>query len=135
MSLNSAASRYEIISPKKAGSYSIQGAKATDIEWRVAKALDTLDIPYIFQYELFGGHSKRGGVVVDFLAITAPLSTPIWVQGEYWHQSRQKTVDDYQMAIVAHYNRGQLAEAVVLWGAELQTDEAALSTVRRELRI
>jgi hypothetical protein len=113
----------------------IQGSKATDIEWRVGKALDILDIPFIFQYEMFGGRTIRGGLVVDFLAITAPLSTPIDVRGDYWHGPSKKTEDDLEIALMRHYNRGQIAEPVILWGSELQSDEQALSTVRRELRV
>ena len=113
----------------------IQGSKATDIEYRVAKALDTLDIPYIFQYEMFGGRSRLGGLVIDFLAITVPLSTPVDVRGEYWHGPTRKYQDDLEIAMIRHHNRGMIAEPVILWGGELQTDEQALSTVRRELRV
>lgn len=135
MSPNSPASRYEQIGPGKAGSYSVQGSRASDIEWRVALALDKLDIPYLFQYEIGGGRTKRGGIVLDFLAITTPLSTPIDVRGEYWHQPQHKIDDDLGLALLNHYGRGMYAEPVILWGAELQTIDQAFATVKRELRI
>ena len=135
MSPNLPASRYNQIGPKRAGSYSVQGSKATDIEWRVSVALDRLNIPYLFQYEVGGGRTTRGGIVLDFLAITSPLSTPIDVRGEYWHRARHKIDDDLGLALLNHYGRGQYAEPVVLYGGELQTLDQAFATVKRELRI
>ena len=113
--------------------FTIQGSNATDIEWRVALALEKLKIPYMFQFQLMGGRSTRGGIVLDFLALTDPLSTPIDVRGDYWHQPSQQVDDDLALAIMM--SRGQYAEPVVLYGGELQTEEMAYSAVRRELRV
>ena len=113
--------------------FTIQGSDATDIEWRVALALEKLKIPYMFQFQLMGGRSTRGGIVLDFLALTDPLSTPIDVRGDYWHQAAQRVDDDLALAIMM--SRGQYAEPVVLYGGELQTEEMAYSAVRRELRV
>lgn len=113
--------------------FTIQGSNATDIEWRVALALEKLKIPYMFQFQLMGGRSTRGGIVLDFLALTDPLSTPIDVRGDYWHQAAQRVDDDLALAIMM--SRGQYAEPVVLYGGELQTEEMAYSAVRRELRV
>ncbi len=54
-------------------------------EYWVALALERLGIAFIYQYSISGGRSVRGGQVIDFLAYTVPLPTPIFVQGEYWH--------------------------------------------------
>jgi hypothetical protein len=121
--------------PSPVSKRNIQGSNATDIEWHVALALDKLGIPYIFQYELGGGRTFRGGMVLDFLALTAPLSTPIDLRGEYWHQPKQQVEDNLQLALMNHYGRGQFAEPVIIYGAELQTIEQAYSTVKRELRV
>ncbi len=126
-------SRYEILGPKKAGGYTIQGAKASDIEYFVSLALDKLDIYYIFQYEILGGRTKRGGIVLDFLALTDPLSTPIDIRGNYWHQPKQRVEDDLGLAMMMA--RGNFAEPVIIYGAELTTPEQAYSTVKRELRV
>ena len=114
---------------------SIQGSKATDIEWYVALALTKLDIPFKFQFPLGGGQQKRGGMVLDFLVKTVPLSTPLDIRGNYWHQPQQRVDDDLQLALMNHYGRGQFAEPVIIYGAELQTPEQAYSTVKRELRV
>ena len=133
MSPRSTASRYEIISPTKAGPFTIQGSKATDIEYYVALALDKLDLPYLFQYEIMGGRALRGGIVLDFLVLTSPLSTPLDIRGEYWHQPKQRVEDDLALAIMM--SRGSYAEPVILYGGELQTPEQAFATVKRELRV
>jgi len=119
----------------KSGSYEIGDSPATSYEYNVAIALIKLGIEFIFQYQFFGGRALRGGMVVDFLAFTSPLPTPIWVHGEYWHRGRQETIDKYQMAVLAQQQRGRLAAAVILWGTEVKTPEGALSAVRRELRL
>ena len=116
-----------------ASKFSIQGSDATDIEWRVALALEKLKIPYMFQFALMGGRSTRGGIVLDFLALTDPLSTPIDIRGEYWHGPKQRVDDDLALAIMM--SRGSYAEPVVLYGGELQSDEQAYATVKRELRV
>ena len=111
----------------------IQGAKATDIEYYGALALERLGIPYIFQFEMMGGRTRRGGIVLDFLALTVPLSTPIDLRGDYWHQPQQRLDDDLALAIMM--SRGSYAEPVVIYGAEMQSIEQAYSTFKRELRV
>jgi len=61
-------------------------------EYYVALALEKLELPYIYQFEIFGGH-LRGGVILDFLVLTHPLSTPIFVNGLYWHKGKRAAVD------------------------------------------
>jgi hypothetical protein len=128
-------SDYEIITPEKQGGYQVQGQSATVYEWRVALAFTKLKLPFMFQFSLLGGRTRRGGFVLDFLVFTVPLSTPCDVRGEYWHQGRAKAEDDYQMAILKNAMGYNLAKPVILWGAELQSDEEALSVVRREFRV
>ena len=111
----------------------VQGQDASDLEWRVAIALDKLKIPFLFQFELFGGSTRRGGVIIDFLALTSPLSTPIEVMGGYWHRSNQTSEDRMKEALIRQ--KGNYAEMVYLWQGELQTISDAYSAVKRELRL
>ena len=117
----------------KSEEHEVQGSDATVLEWRVALALDKLEIPYMFQFSLFGGSTRRGGVIIDFLALIPPLSVPIEVMGEYWHSSSMKAEDRLKEAMVRH--NGNYAEMVYLWESELQTIPAAYSAVKRELRV
>ena len=118
------------------GGFIVQGTKASENEFNVALALEHLKLPYIFQYSFLGGKVQRGGFVADFLVITTPLSTPLWVHGEYWHgRGRQRTEDELQQELIKFYHPGQLADPVVLWGQETDTYSDALTAVRRELRV
>ncbi len=111
----------------------VQGQDASDLEWRVAIALDKLKIPYMFQYQLFGGTTRRGGVVLDFLALTSPLSTPIEVMGGYWHRSSMSAEDRLKEALVRQ--KGTFSEMVYLWESDLQTIADAYRATKRELRV
>ncbi len=117
----------------KSKDYTIQGSDATDIEWRVAVVLERLGLDYKFQFSLRGGRTARGGIVLDFLVLTDPLSTPLDIRGDYWHQPKQRIEDDLGLALAM--SRGRFAEPVIIYGGELQTMEQAYSTVRRELRL
>jgi len=118
---------------REAAGDEVQGQDATDLEWRVAVALDKLKIPYMFQYELFGGSTRRGGVILDFLAIVPPLSVPIEVMGKYWHSSSMRAEDKLKEALVRQ--QGNFAEMVYLFESDLQSISDAYSSVKRELRV
>jgi len=108
----------------------IQGKQAGSVEeWRVSIALEKLKLPYVYQLPLFGGFRLRGGMVVDFVVQT-PFAVPVEVFGEYWHRGELKSKDNLRLIILrAYFHR----EPVVLWGSELQTQEAADQAVRRAL--
>lgn len=112
--------------------YQVQGMRATSYEYNVAFALERIGLGYIFQYRFYGGRSVRGGIVVDFLVITRPLSTPVWVNGGYWHRGRRAAEDEYQQTLIFFMARGELNRPVTLWDDDCRTKEAALSAVRRE---
>ena len=121
-----------LVSSTDAG-YTIAGSDASDIEWRVAVALEKLHLHFIFQYALMGGRTTRGGIVLDFLVLTDPISTPLDIRGNYWHQPQQRIEDDLFLALAM--SRGQFAEPVIIYGAQLQTIESAYAVMKRELRV
>lgn len=112
------------------GTYRVEGEKATTPEYYTALALEQLQIPYEFQYVLWGGSSVRGGVRIDFVAYT-PFAIPIEVYGDYWHTGQLGSDDRMRNArIMQHFGR----EVVLIWGTEAETFTETLTTVRRKLR-
>ncbi len=116
-----------------ASKYSIQGSKATDIEFYVSLALIKLELDFKFQHPIGGGRGRRGGIVLDFKVFTVPKPTPLDIRGEHWHQPRQQVEDDLFLALGV--KQEDYLPPVVIYGGELQTPEQAYSTVKRELRV
>ncbi len=118
------------LSPRTQG-YTVQNQRASSYEYNVAQALETLGYQYLFQYEILGGRRLRGGHVLDFLVFTVPLSTAIFVNGDYWHKN--SSLELQEKAFVEQTMRGMIHEVVVLWGKDCNTYSAALSAIRRML--
>jgi hypothetical protein len=111
----------------------IQGIQAGSTEeWRVAQALGKFDIRFIYQYEIYDA-SVRGGIVLDFLVLTVPISTPLEVYGEYWHRGDLSSKDRMRGVIIDDYFRGQALPLLVFYGADLQDQEMADAKVRSEI--
>jgi len=120
--------------PVKSGEqFTVHGQKASSYEWNVAWALEQAGLEYIFQVDYLGGRRLMGGLVVDFLVKTAPLSTPLWVNGDYWHTGKQATEDEMKKAMLYSMTSHECNKAVTFWGKDCSTKEAALSSVKREL--
>lgn len=108
----------------------VQGQQVdSDNEYFVALALEKNDLPFIYQYDLLFGRSRLGGFVIDFLVLTEPLSTPLFVNGEYWH--KDKGAEFKQLATLPATTRDELAPPVFLWGEETSSEELALAAVRK----
>ena len=71
----------------------VQGKRASDLEFNLAAALSKNKWSFEFQVGFFGGRSVAGGFVIDFAVDTAPLPTPVNVQGAYWHTNEQREQD------------------------------------------
>ena len=115
--------------------YIVHGMRASEYEYYVALALERYQMDYWFQMNFLSGRRLRGGFIIDFLVETVPLPTPMWVHGEYWHGGKQRAIDFYQQATLRWLMQGKIMPAVVLWGKDLQTEDMARTTVKRELRL
>src|SRR3989304_9837777 len=113
-------------------SFTVESKDATSYEYNVAWALDKVELAYMFQFIFFGGKAVRGGMVVDFLVLTDPLSTPVWVNGGFWHKGKRAAEDSYQQALLYFVARGELKRPGTLGDPDCVTKEAALSAIRRE---
>lgn len=101
-------------------------------EARLAVALGFLQIPFEYQYWVFGGSAFRGGQIIDFLVFTAPLPTPVYVQSRYWHgpEIRKGNEDLLKMAQVRKHMKGW-ADPIEIWDYELTSVEAAIQVAHR----
>ena len=112
--------------------YQVQGRAATSYEYNAAYALGKVGIPYLFQFQFFGGRRVRGGLVVDFLVLTRPLSTPLYINGNFWHSGQQAAEDKYQQVLLFAAARGELNRAVEWFDPDCATKEQALAAARRD---
>lgn len=113
--------------------YEVQGKKATMNEYNVSLALDALGYEYYFQVNLFGGRMELGGIVLDFLVLTNPLPTPLWVHGDYWHTGEAREKDLLQQSQIEAEYGDRLMPAIELWLDQTATPELALMWLKRYL--
>lgn len=112
----------------------IQGMAPGSVqEWRVALALDRLQLGYEYQKSIGGGRRVRGGQVIDFWVYTAPYPTPIFVQGEYWHNRKTEAEDTLKQERVQRTYKGQVMPNLLLAEQDLSSAQAAYTLLRRKL--
>jgi len=100
-------------------------------EWRVAVALWEYKVRFLYQFDIYGGNTIRGGQVVDFLC-WIPFPTPVPVNGEYWHKGQMSPDEDLKMELLRIYFK---RDPIILWGDELRDQEMAYRTVKEKLKL
>lgn len=112
----------------------IQGKTVrSKLEARVALALVYYKIDFVYQYKFNGGTQIRGGQSIDFLAKTAPLWTPIYVQGQYWHGEEKKYEDTIKVREFNRATRAMFRDPVLLLEQDLYSIEAAKNQVKEKV--
>ena len=96
-------------------------------EYNFALALHAEGKRFWFQYEVQGGHSLKGGAVVDFLVYN-PFREAVDIEAAYWHRD---TADErFRDAIVEAF----LGRPIIkVTDTETETVEAARRAVKRYL--
>lgn len=97
----------------------VQGKKATDIEERLARALDRKGIAFQFQTNYIAGMNLPGEIQLDFLVFQEGLYYPIQVQGEYAHQNATQKARDRDRDAILNKRLSGLAQPV----ARVPSDE------------
>lgn len=110
----------------------IQGKMPDSVEeYRFSISLEKLDLRYDFQVPVFGGRSRRGGTIIDFVVDTAPLKTPVFIDGGYFHnQATAAKQDEIIRARIRQAFRGTLRDPVSIADTLLK-DQSASDAVAR----
>ena len=109
----------------------VQGQMPDSIqEYWVSQALYKYNIPFQFQFELFHGRDRRGGLIVDF-AVWNPMMSPVLVHGNYWHRGELSGGDKTALIAIASYFNLGIDDVPILWvKKDGQTKEDVEALVR-----
>lgn len=118
--------------PSTKGPFSVQGQKASDLEYRTYSALRRLgwsDPNIQFQTPILGGR-RPGGQVLDFVLYAQGAVYVIFVNGDYWHKYGGKG-DTTRMNenIAKSVMKG--STVISLFNGDLLTDEQAYLKLRQ----
>jgi len=125
----------KLVDPKDIGPWYIRGIKAGSKEeyWCSIVATEFEEEQgwaWEFQVPVFGGRSRAGGNVVDFLIHTPGMAT-IWdPMGRYWHSGHRE--DRYQMERVARRKNWRL---IAWYTDETPTLEILRSYLRNQMNV
>jgi len=114
--------------PREVGPFYVQGKRASDLEWRVYKALKRLgwsDANIDFQTPILGGRLP-GGALLDFVVWAMGGPVIIEPNGDYWHVSSQALVnrDKQRSQMIAEAWRHPFRYHIIAQG-DLLDDEMA----------
>lgn len=80
-----------------------------------------------------GGRFFQGGIVVDILVPTRPLPTPVFIDGEAWHEGMAEPEDLFKRTQLMQEYGYLLADPVVIYGKDLVDDDTAFFAVLEEI--
>jgi hypothetical protein len=102
-------------------------------EWRFALALMYYKLEFMYQLDINGGRTRRGGQVLDFMVLTRPLYTPVHIVGLYWHDQSNKLDDELRRYSLMDQYRGQIREPVYVYDTDIPNLDAAYQIVKKEM--
>lgn len=101
-------------------------------EWWVYLALLKYKIEFRFQWEIYGGTTRRGGLIIDFV-VWNPRMTPLLVHGDYWHRNELQGGDKTALIAIASYFNIGVENIPILWGENSQSKEDVFAWVRANI--
>lgn len=121
--------------PEDQPPFYIRGIKAgSKEEWWCSLALDRIqeETGWTWEYQVavFGGRTRAGGNVVDFLIDTPGMKTFLDPMGRYWHSGARE--DRSQMQNVARLKKWRL---IAWFTDETPTRESVYAFLREEMNV
>jgi len=121
--------------PEDQPPFYIRGIKAgSKEEWWCSLALDRIQEQtgwtWDYQVPVYGGRTRAGGNVVDFLIDTPGMKTILDPMGRYWHTGARE--DRSQMQNVARLKHWKL---IAWFTDETPTRESVYAFLRREMNV
>ena len=101
-------------------------------EWWVSKALYRYQIPFQFQWELFSGRDRAGGLIIDFV-VWNPRFMPLMVHGNYWHRGQLKGGDRTALVAIAAYFKIAVEDILIMWADDVLSEEEVFAWVRKNV--
>jgi len=121
--------------PEDQPPFYIRGIRAgSKEEWWVSLALDRIQVEtgwtWEYQVSVFGGRTRAGGNVVDFLIDTPGMKTFLDPMGRYWHTGARE--DRSQMQDVARRKKWRL---IAWFTDEVTSREETYAFLRNEMNV
>ena len=101
-------------------------------EWWAAQALWYYDVPFQYQWQIYGGATRRGGLIVDFV-VWNPIFTPFLIHGDYWHRNELGGGDKTVLIAIADYFNIGVENIPILWGSDSETKDDVFAFVRKNV--
>ena len=98
-------------------------------EYWVYLALVKYNIPHMYQFEILGGRTRRGGLIVDFL-VWNPRATPLEVNENYWHKGEMEGGDSLDLIAIEEEFK---IEPIVLWSGDMETYDDVDNFIRHKV--
>jgi len=109
----------------------IQGKTPDSIEeYWVAQSLYKERIPFMYQYQLMGGKSRRGGIILDFLVFN-PMGIPLPVHGKYWHMGELDGGDKTALIVIADFFNIGIENIPILWAGDSTSEQDVRTFIKK----
>lgn len=87
--------------------------------------LEQQQIPYTYQAWIYGGRSRQGGVIPDFVLAPGGRGMAWLVQGDYWHtraEVAESDVSDKLRLLGTMFHGVQIEQVIELWEQRIYKD-------------
>lgn len=102
-------------------------------EYWIALWLYKMGVDFIYQHSVLGGRTRPGGQVIDFWITSTYLPTPLYFNGEGFHNKASEASDEYKLATLKKRMAGRIREPAIIWGKDVPTYWSVYPALRKVL--